>query len=248
MQGDVIEKMKSLSGKSVHLIVTSPPYNLDIDYDKHNDSKPYDEYLKWLYRVWEESYRVLVDGGRLCINFGEVRKGEYHATYADFINQCIQIGFLYRCIIVWNKSQTFSRTAWGSFQMPSNPHIVPMHEYILVFSKTSHKLEGDKSKIDITKEEFIEYTKGIWTIAPSTKKQNGGHPASFPLKLPKRLIKFYSYRDNVVLDPFGGSGTTALASYELGREYIYIDHSAKYFKIAKDRLREAFNKNKKKLF
>lgn len=157
-----------------------------------------------------------------------------------FYNCLEKAGFKYRTKIVWNKNQITSRTAWGSFKSPSNPNILSPFEYILVFYKDSPKKEGDKSKIDITKEEFIEWTNGIWSIGCESKKRVN-HPAPYPEELCRRLIKFFSYVDDVILDPFMGSGTTAVACVNTNRRYIGFELDKNYFKIICDRLDEVEN-------
>ncbi len=126
------------------------------------------------------------------------------------------------------------RTAWGSFKSPANPHIVPSWEYVLVFTKNGDKLFGNPKNADITAEEFKEFSDGFWQIQP--ERQRNGHPAPFPEDLIYRLIKFYSYKGNVVLDMFGGTGTVAVVSHKTGRKFIHIDISKEYCKTAKDRL------------
>lgn len=129
------------------------------------------------------------------------------------------------------------RTAWGSWKSPANPHIVPSWEYILVFSKDTWKLDGDSKDSDITSEEFMRFSDGYWYIPPESNRR--GHPTPFPEELIYRLIKFYSYRGNFVLDMFGGTGTVAMVSYKTGRKFIHIDISEEYCKIAYKRLKEA---------
>src|SRR5437667_1427155 len=167
------------------------------------------------------------------------------------------LGFIMRTEIIWYKQTMRRRTAWGSWKSPSNPHIVPSWEYVLVFSKGSWKLEGSKLDADIRGDEFIKFSDGFWQITPETagrqpflkslyppkRKKSGvsrqkseGHPAPFPEQLIYRLIKFYSYRGNVVLDPFGGTGTVAKVARDTGRHFIHVDASKKYCRIAERRL------------
>lgn len=238
--GDRVEVMKNIPDNFVHLIVTSPPYNVGIPYDNHDDLIPYKDYLNFLEETWKECYRILVSGGRICINVPSVTaEGGYQPLFVDVVNQMKKIGFIMRCDILWYKQSISKRTAWGSWKSPSNPYVVQPYEFVLVFSKENKKLEGEKDKIDITKEEFIEYSNSFWTIKPETKRTN--HPAPFPENLVYRLIKFYSYMDNTILDPFGGSGTVPLVSIHNNRNFIYIDKSDKYCKLAEDRLNLSFN-------
>ena len=133
------------------------------------------------------------------------------------------------------------RTAWGSFKSPSNPHIVPSWEYVLVFSKKQNKLEGDSKDADITKEEFMKFSDGMWYIPPERKRN--GHPAPFPEELIYRLIKYYSFRGNIVLDMFGGTGTVALVSAKTNRNFIHIDVSEEYCGTAESRLTNYFTQS-----
>lgn len=242
--GDALEVLKALPSESVHLAITSPPYNLDMPYQNHNDNMPYAEYLKWMGAVWKETKRVLVDGGRLCINIGEnKRQNITYPTYSAFIQECIDLGMLYRGTLIWNKNSAAKHTAWGSWKSSSNPHIVPRHEYIIVFSKGKWNLEGDKEKSDMTTEEFIEYTRSVWEFGTESKKKIG-HPAPFPEELPYRLIKFYSYKDNIVLDMFAGSGTVGVVATKLSRNFILIDNSLEYCKLAERRIKKLTSQDK----
>lgn len=233
--GDTIEVMKKMPENSVHLIITSPPYNVGIPYENHNDLLPYKEYLEFLENTWLECYRILVQGGRICVNVPSVTAdGEYQPLFCDVVNQMKKIGYIMRGDILWYKQSISKRTAWGSWKSPSNPYVVQPYEFILVFSKKSRKLEGDKNKIDITKEEFIEFSNSFWAIKPQTQPK--GHPAPFPEELVYRLIKFYSYQENVVLDPFAGSGTVGVVALKTNRKFICIDKSLKYCELAQNHI------------
>jgi len=241
--GDASEILTQIPEKSVHQIITSPPYNLNISYDNHHDEMPYDEYLKWMGTIWQKCNRILVNGGRLYINIGENKRQTItYPTFSAFIQQCVDLKMLYRGTIIWNKNSAAKHTAWGSWNSCSNPHLVPRHEYIIIFSKGDYKLEGNKQNCDLNEQgtEFMEYTNSVWNFGTESKSKIG-HPAPFPLELPRRLIKFYSYKNQIVLDPFGGSGTTALAANQLGRNFIYIDNSSEYCFLAKERLKGNIN-------
>jgi site-specific DNA-methyltransferase (adenine-specific) len=239
-RGDCIEVMKKFPENSIHLIITSPPYNVGIDYDSHFDLMPYKDYLNFLESVWKECYRVLVKGGRIAINVPSVTAdGEYQPLFVDVVNQMRKLGYIMRGDILWYKQAISKRTAWGSWLSPSNPYVVQPYEFILVFSKQTRKLEGDNSKIDITKEEFIEFSNSFWSIKPETQRK--GHPVPFPEELVYRLIKFYSYQENIVLDPFGGSGTVAVVALKTNRNFVYIDKSVKYAQLALEYINEYKN-------
>ena len=154
----------------------------------------------------------------------------------DQIEQMKKVGMKFRTEIIWYKQTMLKRTAWGSFKSPANPHIVPSWEYVLIFSKSQNRLDGDKNMADITRDEFMKFSDGFWQISPETKRK--GHPAPFPEELIYRLIKFYSYKNNNVLDMFGGTGTVATVAKKTERNFIHIDISEEYCNIAKQRLRK----------
>jgi site-specific DNA-methyltransferase (adenine-specific) len=232
--GDVIELMRRIPDNSVHLAITSPPYNVGKEYDSHHDRMIYQEYLNWLEQVWIETKRVLVPGGRFALNIAPTGIKDFVPIHHDFIAQQRRLGMKFRTEILWYKQTMLKRTAWGSFKSPSNPHIIPSWEYILVFSKDKNRLDGDQSAADISSQEFIQYSDGFWEIGPETKRN--GHPAPFPEELIYRLIKFYSYKGNTVLDMFGGTGTVALVANRTERHFIHIDISKTYNQVATNRL------------
>ncbi len=235
--GDRIEVMQEkIPSNSIDMIITSPPYNVGIDYQNHHDLLPYSDYLTFLNNTWIECKRVLKRDGRIAINVPSVTAdGCYQPLFVDVTNQLRSLGFLMRCDILWYKQAISKRTAWGSWQSPSNPHVVQPYEFILVFSKETKKHDGDKSKIDITKDEFINFSNSFWDIKPETQLSKI-HPAPFPEELVYRLIKFYTYQEDIVLDPFGGSGTVANVAVKLNRHFVYIDNSAEYADFAKRRV------------
>ncbi len=230
------EKMEELPDNSVHLMVTSPPYNVGKDYDR---DLTLDEYLSFLKRVWSEVYRVLVPGGRACVNVANLGRKPYIPLHAYIVRDMIELGFLMRGEIIWNKgSSAGSSTAWGSWLSAANPTLRDVHEYILVFSKGSFTRKNPRRrKSTITREEFLEYTKSVWTFAAESA-QRVGHPAPFPVELPLRLIKLYTFEGEVVLDPFMGSGQTAIAAIAAGRHYVGYDVNAQYVKLARRRIEE----------
>ncbi len=235
--GDCLEVMKQIPDETVHLAITSPPYNVGANYDTHNDKMNYKEYLDWLKKVWIETKRVLVPGGRFALNIAPTSIKNFTPIHHDFANQMRDIEMIFRTEILWYKQTMYKRTAWGSWKSPSNPHILPSWEYVLVFSKDDWKLKGNQKDIDISSEEFMRFSDGFWYIPPETRRK--GHPAPFPENLIYRLIKFYTYKGNVVLDMFGGTGTVAVVAYKTGRQFIHIDISEEYCKIAENRLKQA---------
>jgi site-specific DNA-methyltransferase (adenine-specific) len=236
------EEMSELPDQSVHLMVTSPPYNVGKDYDE-NFTLP--EYLAFLNRVWQEVHRVLVPGGRACINVANLGRKPYIPLHAFIISDMLSLGFLMRGEIIWNKAASASpSTAWGSWKSPANPTLRDVHEYILVFSKgTFSRKNPHQRESTISKEEFLEFTKSVWTF-PAEPARKVGHPAPFPLDLPYRLLQLYTFAGEVVLDPFMGSGSTALAALQAGRHYVGYEISQEYLKLAETRL-QRFSQEKK---
>ncbi|MHC1567859.1 MAG: DNA-methyltransferase [Candidatus Syntropharchaeia archaeon] len=230
------EDMEELPDSSVHLMVTSPPYNVGKEYD---EDFTLEEYLEFLKRVWKEVHRVLVPGGRACINVANLGRKPYIPLHAFIAEDMIDLGFLMRGEIIWNKaSSASSSTAWGSWLSATNPILRDVHEYILVFSKgTFSRKNMDRKKSTISKEEFLEFTKSIWTF-PAEPAHKIGHPAPFPVELPYRLIQLYTYEGEIVLDPFMGSGQTAIAAVKTNRHYVGYDVEKEYVKLAEKRIRK----------
>jgi DNA modification methylase len=227
------DKMDELPDNCVHLMVTSPPYNVLKEYD---DNLNLDEYLELLMRVWVETYRVLVPGGRACINVANLGRKPYIPLHSYIINQMLEIGYLMRGEIIWNKASSASpSTAWGSWQSAANPVLRDVHEYILVFSKGSFGRKAKGKVNTILREQFLEWTKSIWTF-PAMPARRVGHPAPFPEELPHRLIQLFTYKNDVVLDPFMGSGTTCLAAAADGRRFVGYDLNEEYVELARKRL------------
>ncbi len=246
LNGDVVHVLSRIPDETVHLIVTSPPFNVGINYDQHADSMPHKDYLEWMYQVWAACLRVLVPGGRICINIDATMSRdvteEYpervHPLHVDFTNQIRDLGYIYRGEICWTKQNAPGKdTCWGSYCLCSNPHIRRNCEYIILASKGSLTLEGDFMMCDLTKKEFHEWTLSEWKIPPQTKSK--GHPVPFPRELVRRCVKLFSYVGNTVLDPFNGSGTTTQTAFELGRQYIGIDNSEQYCKLAKQAMEQS---------
>jgi len=229
------ESMKELPDNSIHLMVTSPPYNVGKEYDK---DLSLEEYLVLLKNVFKEVKRVLVTGGRVCVNVANLGRKPYIPLHSHIINIMSELGFLMRGEIIWDKSSSAgSSTAWGSWQSAKNPTLRDVHEYILIFSKDNYS-RNEKKKDTIKKEEFMEFTKSIWTF-PAASARKIGHPAPFPEELPRRLIELYSFEGDVILDPFMGSGQTAIAAVKGKRNYIGYDIDKKYCELTEKRIKEA---------
>jgi site-specific DNA-methyltransferase (adenine-specific) len=231
------EDMEELPDNSIHLMVTSPPYNVGKDYDQDLSLPEYQDILK---RVWEEVYRVLVPGGRACINVANLGRKPYIPLHAYIIETMQELGFLMRGEIIWNKAASSSAsTAWGSWRSASNPTLRDVHEYILVFSKDTYRRGApEKRENTIEKDQFLEYTKSVWTF-PAVSAKKIGHPAPFPEELPARLIQLFTYADEIVLDPFMGSGQTAVAALNNGRNFVGYEIDPDYVHLAEERIAQA---------
>ena len=228
------EKMDDLIDNCVSLTVTSPPYNVG----KLSDNNLSDEdYWKLMRQCFKEVYRVTESGGRLVLNVANLGRKPYIPFSNMFTDLMLDLGFLMRGEIIWQKSKGANANfAWGSWLSASNPVIRDIHEYCLVFSKEGMS-KGSKGKSTIEKDEFMESTLSIWNINPARAKKIG-HPAPFPVELAERFINLYSYEKDLILDPFIGSGTTALAASKLKRSYIGYEVNAEYCKLAEKRLAE----------
>jgi len=235
----------------VDLIVTSPPYNVDIHYNSFQDNIPYENYLEFTEKWLKKAYLLTKSDGRLCLNVpldkSKGRKGAgFQSVYADIVNVAKKVGWKYFSTIIWNESNISRRTAWGSWLSARAPYVIAPVEVIIIFYKQRwQKMKNGKS--DITKKEFIEWTNGVWTF-PGESKKKIGHPAPFPIELPKRCIKLFSFVGDTVLDPFLGSGSTLIACALLNRKGIGVEIDENYCKLAKDRLIKEANINQKKLW
>ncbi|MEM3192893.1 MAG: site-specific DNA-methyltransferase [Candidatus Parvarchaeota archaeon] len=228
------EKMTELPDSSIHLAVTSPPYNVGKLYDS---DMTLSEYRSFLLSVWKEVYRVLVPGGRICVNIANLGRKPYIPLHAFIIEDLLSLGFLMRGEVIWNKGSTASSSvAWGSYLSAKNPVLRDSHEYILIFSKdTFSRYVKDEMKSTLSKDDFINLTKSVWSFSAESATRIG-HPAPFPVELPARCIKLYTFEGEVVLDPFIGSGTTAVAAVELNRHYVGYEVNADYVKMAEKRI------------
>jgi site-specific DNA-methyltransferase (adenine-specific) len=228
---------KAIKENSVNLIVTSPPYCVSIDYEKYDDKIPYPEYKAFTRKWLERCYAFSKDDGRLCLNIPlDKNKGGQQSVYADITTIAKEVGWKYQSTIIWNEQNISRRTAWGSWLSASAPFVIAPVEVIVVLYK---KFWGrrDKGKSDINKEDFIAWTNGVWSFNGESKRRIG-HPAPFPMELPKRCIKLFSYVDDTVLDPFAGSGTTLLACIETNRKGIGIEIDQNYCALAVRRLKD----------
>lgn len=226
----------AIPNKSVDLIVTSPPYNVEIAYNNFDDNHEYSQYLIWTRKWLQKCLDLLKDDGRACINVAlDTHKNGHHPLYADIIRVACEIGWQYQTTIIWHKTSISRRTAWGSFKSASAPNVIASPETIIVLYKTNWKKISGSRQNDITKEEFIKWTDGLWSFNAESKTRIG-HPAPFPLELPLRCIKLFSYVGDTILDPFCGSGTTPIAAALNNRLGIGIDIAQNYLDIALKRM------------
>jgi site-specific DNA-methyltransferase (adenine-specific) len=236
---DDILKTSVIEAGSVDLVVTSPPYNVDIQYNSHRDDVSYVEYLEFSEKWLTQCFNFLRDDGRLCLNVPlDKNKGGQQSVGADFTTIAKKIGYKYHSTIIWNEGNISRRTAWGSWMSASAPFVIAPVELIIILYKNNWKKTSGSKKSDVTRDEFMNWTNGLWTFNGESKKKIG-HPAPFPLELPRRCIKMFSYIGDTVLDPFMGSGTTLIAAGMLGRKVIGVDVDKGYCKLAQKRIENA---------
>lgn len=226
----------------INLIVTSPPYNVGIDYNSHDDSSSYEDYLEFSRKWLTKAYDLLADDGRMCLNIPlDKNKNGLRSVYADIVTIAKEVGFKYQSTIIWNEQNISRRTAWGSWLSASAPYVIAPVETIVLLYKHQWKRKS-KGTSTIEKEQFIEWTNGVWTFNGENRKKIG-HPAPFPVELPRRCIKLFSFEEDTVLDPFLGSGSTLIAALEEGRQGIGVEIDSSYVELAIKRIMENF-KNK----
>jgi len=234
---DDILKISAIPKNSIDLIVTSPPYNVDIHYNSHKDNLSYEKYLEFTEKWLKKCFELTKQDGRFCLNIPlDKNKGGQQSVYADITQIAKKVGWQYHSTIIWNEGNISKRTAWGSFMSASAPYVIaPVEVIVVLYKKYWKKISGSKIS-DISKKDFMEWTNGLWNFSGESKKKVG-HPAPFPVELPKRCIKLFSYVGDTILDPFLGSGTTLIASYLLNRkgigveiDKIYCDLAIKRFK------------------
>jgi site-specific DNA-methyltransferase (adenine-specific) len=229
---DDILKTSAIESGSVDLVITSPPYNVDIQYDSHKDDVSYMDYLEFSEKWMTRCYDFLKDDGRFCL---DKNKGGQQSVGADFTTLAKKIGFKYHSTVVWNEGNISRRTAWGSWMSASAPYVIAPVELVIIFYKNSWKKTSGSKQSDVTRDEFMAWTNGLWTFNGESKKRIG-HPAPFPLELPRRCVKMFSYVGDTVLDPFMGSGTTLIAAGMNGRQAIGVDVDKGYCKLAQTRI------------
>ena len=230
--------LAKLPDNSVDLIFTSPPYNFGLGYDKTEDGIDWNEYFKKLFLIFDECIRVLKYGGRIIVNVQPLFS-DYIPIHHKISNFFMEKKLIWRGEILWEKNNYNCKyTAWGSWKSPSNPYLKYTWEFLEIFCKGDLKKIGTKENADIDAEEFKKWVVAKWSIPPEKKMKDFDHPAMFPEELVRRVLRLFSFKGDIVLDPFNGAGTTTLVSKKLGRKFIGIDESDKYCEIAKKRLKE----------
>jgi site-specific DNA-methyltransferase (adenine-specific) len=233
---DDILKISDIPKESIDLIVTSPPYGVDVKYETYDDSISYDEYLRFTEKWLSRCYDFAKLDGRFCLNIPlDKNKGGQQSVFADIVSLAKHVGWKYHSTVVWNEQNISRRTAWGSWLSASAPYIIAPVEMIAILYKEKWEKRNGTMKSDITREEFLEWTNGVWSFSGESKKRTG-HPAPFPVELPRRCIKLFTFVDDTVLDPLLGSGSTLLACLRTGRTGIGVEINEKYCELAKKRL------------
>ncbi len=239
-----------VADRSVALLVTSPPYFTGKEYETdvtagHVPSS-YVEYLELLRDVFAVSLRKLEPGGRMAINVANLGRKPYRSLSADMMSILQDdLGMLLRGEVIWQKAKGAGGScAWGSYRSPQNPVLRDITERVIIASKgrfdravkrAKRETQGLPHTPTIETDEFLEATLDVWDI-PSERATRVGHPAPFPVALPRRLIELYTYQDDLILDPFLGSGTTAVAAVEAGRHYVGFDTEEEYITLAEQRI------------
>lgn len=228
------ENMSPIPDNSVALAFTSPPYNVGKDYEGDVSLQ---DYLDLIRNVGSEVFRVLRPGGRYVINIANLGRKPYIPIHSFFYDIHSSIGFLAMGEIIWVKAEgAGGNCAWGSWQSAKSPRLRDVHEYLLVFAKQSFD-RPENGKSDISSTEFMDATLSVWNNILSESATRVQHPAPFPVQLAERVIQLYSFIDDVVLDPFVGSGTTCVAANIRNRHYVGFDISPEYCKIAERRIK-----------
>lgn len=236
--GNSLEELKKLPDNCIDIIFTSPPYNFGIDYQENQDDHQWQDYFSKLFEIFKECIRVLKYGGRFIINIQPLFS-DYIPSHHMISNFFISQKMIWKGEILWEKNNYNCKyTAWGSWKSPSNPYLKYTWEFVEVFSKGDLKKVGDKNNIDITAEEFKSSVVAKWSIAPERDMKKYNHPAMFPERLVEKVLKLFSFKDDIVLDPFNGVGTTTYVAKKYNRKFLGIDISKEYCKTAKNRMKK----------
>ena len=245
---DCYEALDNIANNSVDCIITSPPYNFDMSYDMYKDSKPFDEYFEWLDKIFIKCFDKLKDDGRLIINIQPLYS-QYIPTHSIITSNLLNIGYKWKGEILWEKNNyNCNYTTWGSWKSPSSPYLKYSWEFIEIFVKSSYKHFGDSKNITISASEFKKWVYAKWSISPEHNMKKYNHPAMFPVELTDRLLKLFTYKDDIILDPFMGTGTTGVSCIKLDREFIGMELSKDYCDKAYERIKETEKEMKRRLF
>ena len=237
-RADSLELIKKFPDNCIDIVLTSPPYNFGINYENTNDVNIWEDYFEKLFNIFKECVRVLKDSGRMIINV-QPMFSDYIPTHHLISNFFLKEGLIWKGEIIWEKNNYNCKyCTWGSWKSPSSPYLKYSWEFVEIFCKNSLKKEGEKNNIDIEAEEFKKWVYGKWSIAPERNMKKYKHDAMFPEELVKRLLKLFSYKNDIVLDPFNGVGTTTKVAKQLSRKFIGIDISEEYCKTAESRINE----------
>ena len=237
-RADSLELIKKFPDNCIDIVLTSPPYNFGINYENTNDVNIWEDYFEKLFNIFKECVRVLKDSGRMIINV-QPMFSDYIPTHHLISNFFLKEGLIWKGEIIWEKNNYNCKyCTWGSWKSPSSPYLKYSWEFVEIFCKNSLKKEGEKNNIDIEAEEFKKWVYGKWNIAPERNMKKYKHDAMFPEELVKRLLKLFSYKNDIVLDPFNGAGTTTKVAKQLSRKFIGIDISEEYCKTAESRINE----------
>ncbi len=230
-------KTQTIKENSIDLVVTSPPYNVDVQYENYRDDIPYDEYLVFTRKWLAKCYALVKDDGRMCLNIPlDKNKGGQQSVCADITTIAKEVGWKYHATIIWNEQNISRRTAWGSWLSASAPFVIAPVEVIVVLYKKKWE-KTRKGTSDITRDEFIGWTNAVWNFSGESRNKIG-HPSPFPVELPKRCIKLFSFVGDTVLDPFLGSGTTLVACLENKRAGIGVEINKNYCELSVRRLKD----------
>lgn len=233
---DSLELLKKLPDNCVDIIFTSPPYNFGLDYDSHNDTAMWDDYFDMLFKIFAEGIRVLKYGGRFVVNVQPLYS-DYIPAHHIISNFFIKNKMIWKGEIIWEKNNyNCKMCSYGSWKSPSSPYLKYTWEFVEVFCKGDLKKKGNSADADISVEEFKSWVVAKWSIAPERHMKEYGHPAMFPENLVERVLKLFSFQNDVVLDPFNGAGTTTAVAKKTGRRYLGIDISQEYCDTAENRL------------
>lgn len=228
--------LKKLPDNCIDLVFTSPPYNFGLDYAKTQDAHFWEQYFEKLFKVFDECIRVVKYGGRIVVNIQPLFS-DYIPSHHIVSQHFIKRKLIWKGEILWEKNNYNCKyTAWGSWKSPSNPYLKYTWEFLEIFCKGSMKKQGEAENADISAEEFKKWVVGKWSIAPERRMKEYDHPAMFPEALAERVIKLFSFKGDIVLDPFLGVGTSCVAAKRFNRHYLGVDISPRYCKTAESRV------------